>query len=170
MSTVDSLLVVASSASVRDIYQQVLHPEASDEALMGLSRKATLGLGLISLVMALLIGHFVEGRTVFWFVIFGWSGIAATFCPTVILSLFWKGMTARGALGAMVAGFVCVPLFKFGATALPGVGPYFVELAELPPAFLVSFLVGVALSMTDAKGRQHLIDEGVHEEMDEAAR
>lgn len=156
MSTVDSLLVVASSAAVRDLYQKVRHPELSDTALMGLSRTGTLVLGLIALLIALAVGFFVEGRTIFWFVIFGWSGIAATFCPTMVLSLFWQKMTARGAGGAMIAGFVCVPLFKFGVAALPGVGPYFAELAELPPAFLVSGIVGVVLSLTDKAGQARL--------------
>jgi Na+/proline symporter len=149
MSTVDSLLVVASSAAVRDWYQQVKHPEIPDEDLVGLSRKVTFGLALVSLALALSVAALVPGRTVFWFVIFGWSGIAATFCPTIILSLFWRGFTANGALAAMLAGFVGVPLFKFGATALPTVGPAFVALSELPPAFALSALAGIAVSAFD---------------------
>jgi sodium/proline symporter len=170
MSTVDSLLVVASSAAVRDLYQQVLHPEMKDEQLIGMSRRATLALSLVALLVSFGVASLVEGRTVFWFVIFGWSGIAATFCPTMILSLYWKGMTARGALGAMIAGFVGVPLFKFGATLLPGVGPYFSELAELPPAFALSFAAGVLLSLTDKEGRARLAAAGVDAEIDDAAR
>ena len=42
--------------------------------------------------------------TIFWFVIFGWSGISATFCPVIILSLFWKRLTGKGAIAAMVTG------------------------------------------------------------------
>ena len=170
MSTVDSLLVVASSAAVRDLYQQVLHPDLDDTALMGLSRTATLGLALVAFGVSMGVALLVEGRTVFWFVIFGWSGIAATFCPTMILSLFWKGMTARGALGAMIAGFVGVPLFKFGASALPGAGSYFTELTELPPAFALSFVVGILLSVTDAAGRAQLKAQGVDDDLDEAGR
>ena len=37
MSTVDSLLVVASSAVTRDFYQQIFHPEAPDSQLTRLS-------------------------------------------------------------------------------------------------------------------------------------
>lgn len=168
MSTVDSLLVVASSAAVRDLYQQVLHPELDDAALMGLSRKATLALGLAALGVSMSVAALAEGRTVFWFVVFGWSGIAATFCPTMILSLFWRGMTARGALAAMVAGFVGVPLFKFGATALPGAGPYFAALSELPPAFLLSGVVGVGVSLLDPGGRAALEAAGVPADLDAA--
>ena len=166
MSTVDSLLVVASSALVRDYYQQVLHPELEDAELMRASKRATLGLGLLALALALSVAVLVEGRTVFWFVIFGWSGIAATFCPTMILSLFWPRMTRNGALASMVTGFLCVPLFKFGAPHLPGLGPYLVELAELPPAFAVAFAMGIAVSLLDPAGAP----EGIEAELADAAR
>lgn len=168
MSTVDSLLVVASSAAIRDIYQQVLHPELGDDVLMKHSRTATLALGGVALAIAVAMGALVEGRTVFWFVVFGWSGIAATFCPTMILSLYWRGMTAKGALAAMITGFVCVPLFKFGVTALPGVGPYAAELAELPPAFFLGGLAAVVVSKLDGAGRRALEDAGIGEELDAA--
>ncbi|MEE2755994.1 MAG: sodium/proline symporter [Myxococcota bacterium] len=147
MSTIDSLLVVASSAIVRDVHQQIRHPGLSDEALMPLSRKVTIALAFVALAIALSVALFAEGRSVFWFVIFGWSGISATFCPTVILSLFWKRMTGAGALAAMLVGFVSVPIFKFLAPSLPVVGAYFAKLSELPPAFVCSFLAGIVVSL-----------------------
>lgn len=48
-------------------------------------------MALCALILALVIAVISPDRTVFWLVIFGWSGIAASFCPVVILSLFWKG-------------------------------------------------------------------------------
>ena len=64
-------------------------------------------------------------------------------------------------MAAMLAGFVGVPLFKFGATALPGVvGVFFVELSELPPAFLLSFIVGILVSLGDRLGQEKLADMG----------
>ena len=143
---------------VRDYYQKIRHPELPDDALVSLSRKVTWALAGASLAIALTVAYLVPGRSVFWFVIFGWSGIAATFCPTIILSLFWSPMTGRGALAAMVAGFIGVPLFKFGATAIPTIGPYFDTLSELPPAFFLSFLVGVVVSLMDSNGPPHNAD------------
>lgn len=147
MSTVDSLLVLASSAAVRDVYQQVLHPDLADDALLRHSRTATLTLGLVAFMISMVVAWLVPGRTIFWFVIFGWSGIAATFCPTMILSLYWRGMTRDGALAAMVVGFLGVPFFKFVAPSIPTVGPFFAALEELPPAFFLSMLVGVLVSL-----------------------
>ncbi len=80
MSTIDSLLVVASSAVTRDIYQQTLHPERAGTTL----------------AIAMLISTLVPGRTIFWSNIFGWSGIAATFCPMMVLSLCWKRPATSG--------------------------------------------------------------------------
>jgi sodium/proline symporter len=158
MSTVDSLLVLAGSAAVRDYFQKVRRPDLADETLMTASRRATLLLASVALLLSMIIAITVPDRTIFWFVIFGWSGIAATFCPIMILSLYWPGLTLRGTLAGMLAGFLGVPLFKFGAPLLPGVGPLFVGLAELGPAFLLSGLVAVAVSLRDPEGRRRVAD------------
>jgi len=168
MSTVDSLLILASSAAVRDGYQKIVRPDLSDEELLKTSRKATVGLAFAALIISMSVAVAMPDRTIFWFVIFGWSGISATFCPVMILSLFWRGMTARGAIAAMLTGFLCVPLFKFVIMGLPVVGPLFTELSELPPAFLLAGLVGVVVSLTDAAGRERVRE--VEAELDEAAR
>ena len=163
MSTVDSLLVVASSAFVRDYYQKTKHPTMRDDQLIQMSRRATFILALLALLVALVVAVSTPNRTIFWFVIFGWSGIAATFCPTMILSLFWDGITARGALLAMITGFLSVPFFKFVAPNFPGVGPAFGALEELPPSFAVGLLVGVVASLLDRKGRERL--RGIEDDM-----
>jgi len=160
MSTIDSLLVVASSAGVRDYYQKYLHPDLTDEGLVRLGRVVTMLLAVLSLAVAMGVAKFNEQREIFWFVIFGWSGIAATFCPTIILSLFWRGFTARGAKAAMVVGFACVPIFKFGATEIPRIGRYFAELDVLAPSFAVSMLVGVLASLGDPRRESLRADAG----------
>lgn len=149
MSTVDSLLVLAASAVARDVWQQVRHPELPDAALTGLSRKLTVALAAFALAISLTVAALVPGRTVFWFVIFGWSGIAATFCPTMILSLVWKGFTARGAMAAMLVGFATVPLCRFVLLDVPAFAAVLEPLSELPPAFVLSMLAGVVVSKLD---------------------
>jgi Na+/proline symporter len=121
--------------------------------LVGLGRRVTFALAAVALVVAVAVAVAVPGRTVFWFVIFGWSGIAATFCPTMILSLWWERFTRRGALAAMVTGFVCVPVFKFLA---PAIHPAFDALEELVPAFVASALAGIVVSLRDLEGQRRL--------------
>ncbi len=181
MSTVDSLLVVAASAAVRDWYQKVRNPNMGDHELVNLSRQATFGLAIIALTISMSVAVMSETRTIFWFVIFGWSGIAATFCPTMILSLYWAGFTKKGALASMISGFLAVPLFKFippmlvasgtpevgDPSALAGVAALFVELAELPPAFAASFFIGIGVSLMDKDGLKEL--QGIELELADAA-
>ncbi len=146
MSTIDSLLVVASSAISRDFYQQIFKPNKTEKELARTSRFITLLLAVFALIIAMIVALAVPGRTIFWFVIFGWSGIAATFCPTIILSLFWDKFNEKGAIASMITGFLSIPLFKFGLTSLPSIGIYFEKLGELGPSFLLAIIVGMLVS------------------------
>lgn len=151
MSTIDSLLVLASSAITRDFYQKILRPDLKDEDLTKISRWVTLGMALVALGLAMTTAILAPDRQVFWTIIFGWSGIAATFCPVIILSLFWTGYTEKGAIASMIAGFLCVPLFKFYFQNLESVGEYFQKLDVLAPSFVIAMLVGVIVSKLDKK-------------------
>lgn len=146
MSTVDSLLVVASSAVTRDFYQKILRPDLKEKDLVKTSRLVTLGIALLALTIAMIVSVTTPDRTIFWFVIFGWSGIAATFCPVMILSLFYPGYTEKGAIASMITGFLSVPVFEFLAPQIPHIGIYFRELAELFPSFLLAIIVGILVS------------------------
>ena len=102
---------------------------------------------------------------VFWTIIFGWSGIAATFCPTMILSLYWSKLTAMGVRCAMVAGFLGVPVFKFAvppilrALEMHELEGYLAALDVLLPSFVIGFTVAIVVSLLDKKGQSRL--EGV---------
>ncbi len=157
MSTIDSLLVLASSSAVRDYWQKTRHPEMSDDTLMKLSWQVTMILALLSFGIGMGILLYDLENGIFWIVIFGWSGIAATFCPVMILSLCWSGLTALGAKCAMVAGFLATILFKFVIPPLmTSIGwvsgtVYLNALDVLLPAFLVSGFIAVITSKLDAK-------------------
>ncbi len=143
MSTIDSLLVVASSAIVRDYYQQLWHPGIGNDTLTRLSRLATILMALISLAIAVVVSVLSPDRTIFWFVIFGWSGIAAIFCPVMLLSLFWKSYTPRGALASMITGFVSILVFKFVLPSLPAYGHYFDLMGEMAPSIVTALIAGL---------------------------
>jgi len=146
MSTIDSLIIVASSALSRDFYQKIINPSVDSKRLTKLSRTITLGIALLALILSLTVSVLSPDRTIFWFIIFGWSGIAATFCPAIILALFWKDYTEKGAIASMISGFACVPFFKFVVQNIEGIGIYFEKLDVLAPSFLISIIVGVLVS------------------------
>ena len=83
MSTVDSLLILASSAVVRDVVENIFRLDHTQKVLSRYGKATTVVIGLLALGMAL-----VEARVVFWFVLFAWSGIACAFTPVVLCSLF----------------------------------------------------------------------------------
>ena len=146
MSTIDSLLILASSAITRDFYQKIFRPDLKDQDLTKVSRLVTIGMALMSLGIAILLYYLYPDRKIFWIMIFGWSGIAATFCPVIILSLFWKGFSEKGAIASMITGFFSIIFCKFGVSNMEGIGDYFIELDVLAPSFLMAMIVGFIVS------------------------
>ncbi len=136
MSTMDSLLILASSVVVRDIVQKTLGSSASERMLSIMGKGITVVIGIVGLVVALL-----EVRVIFDFVLFAWSGIACAFTPVVLCSLYWKRTTREGAIAGMIGGFVTtviwVRVFKAG----------FYELYEMIPGFAAGLLVCIVVSL-----------------------
>ncbi len=136
MSTVDSLLILASSAVVRDVAQKALGWDASERTLSLMGKGVTVVIGVGGLVVALL-----EVRVIFDFVLFAWSGIACAFTPVVLCSLFWRGTTRAGAIWGMIGGFVTTVVWVRAFKA------DFYDLYEMIPGFFVGLLVCVVVSL-----------------------
>ena len=154
MSTIDSLLVVASSAVTHDVYRQNRGRLLSEAALASLSRRVTLTLALVALAVSTTVSLVAPDRTIFWYVIFGYSGIAATFCPMMILALAWPRYNAPGALASMVSGIVAIPLFTFGVPRIPVWGALLSRAEAFAPAFAVSLLAGVVVTIATTRSSQ----------------
>ncbi|GBE30765.1 sodium/proline symporter [bacterium BMS3Bbin04] len=136
MSTADSLLILAVSSVVRDVYQRIFRPEASQKRVVMLSRILTLVLALVALGFALL-----EVRLIFWFVLFAWAGISSAFCPVIVLSIFWKRLTLKGAAAGMVTGFVTAIVWKITLGHV---------LYEMIPALLLATSAAIVVSLLDS--------------------
>ena len=140
MSTVDSLLILASSVVVRDLIQKTFKSTLSDIQLSLTGKVITVIIGGIALIMA-----FTQERLIFWFVLFAWSGLASAFAPPVLCALFWKQTTRSGALAGMAGGFfsamIWVLLFK----------EHYYNLYEIIPGFLVGFTLTIGISWITSK-------------------
>ncbi len=147
MSTVSSLLVMAAGSITHDLYEKIYNPMLSDSDAARMCRRITLLLAGLALGVAVLVSVLSPERTIFWFVIFGWAGIAATFCPMIILSLFWPRFTERAAIASMLTGFFMTIISKFLLQELDGVGEYFIALETMPPSFLSALLVGYVVTL-----------------------
>lgn len=164
MSTVSSLIVMAAGSLTHDLYEQIYNPTLKDVQAARLCRLITLVLALAALLIAVTVAIVSPDRTIFWFAIFGWSGIAATFCPMIILSLFWSGFTERAAIASMLAGFFMTIASKFLLQELDSVGDYFTALETMPPSFLSALLVGYWVSKVwpDESLSAHYRDDLAH--------
>ena len=140
MSTVDSLLLLASSALVRDFFQKVRKSPRSDADLARLGKLATVVIGLLGIAFAI-----PEARFIFWFVLFSWSGLGAAFGPVVLAILYDPRVTASGVIAGMLAGFLTsvawVLLFKAGTFGL----------YEAIPGFAAGFFATWAVSRLDRR-------------------
>jgi SSS family solute:Na+ symporter len=138
MSTTDSQLLVAASAVVRDVYQQVMHAgETLDQArLVRLSRVVIVVLVLISVILGLL-----DWELIHWFVLLAWAGLGAALGPTSILALYWRRTTRAGVMAGMITGAVTTFVWRFAIKDAAG------GLYELVPAFGLAALVTVLVSL-----------------------
>ncbi len=101
MSTVDSLLLLASSAVVRDTYQKIMGSQESDAVLSNYGKIVTVVIGIIALLLGI-----QEPRVIFHFVLASWSGLGSAFGPVMIGILYYKRITWEGVLSGMLGGFL----------------------------------------------------------------
>ena len=101
MSTVDSLLLLASSSVVRDTYQRIMGSNEDDERLSRYGKAVTIVIGVIAVVLGV-----QEPRVIFHFVLASWSGLGSAFGPAMLGVLYYKRVTWEGVLAGMLGGFV----------------------------------------------------------------
>ncbi len=126
MSTADSQLLVASSALTEDFYRPFLRPQATQRELVWVGRATVAGIALLAMALA-----WDPQSKVLDLVAYAWAGFGAAFGPTLLLSLYWKGMTRQGALAGLLAGGLTVIVWKQLE------GGWF-DLYELVPGFALS--------------------------------
>lgn len=153
MSTADSLLILASSAVVRDVVQKIYRPGESERKLSIYGKLTTVVIGAAAVVVAL-----GEVRVIFWFVLFAWSGLAAAFVPVVICALFWKRTTLAGAIAGMVVGFLTTVTWVLAFKA------DFYELYEMIPGVAAGLAATIVVSLFTSP------PEGAAEEFDSVWR
>lgn len=101
MSTVDSLLLLASSSVVRDTYQKIMGSTKSEEALSNYGKYVTVIIGAIAVALGI-----QEPRLIFDFVLASWSGLGSAFGPVIIGILYYRRITREGVIAGMLGGFL----------------------------------------------------------------
>ncbi|MGH8789538.1 MAG: cation acetate symporter [Cupriavidus necator] len=155
LAVVAGLTLAGSSAISHDLYATVIRQgKASDKDEMRVSRITTLVLGVLSILLGILF----EKQTIAFIVSLTFSIAASSNFPVLLLSIYWRGLTTRGAvLGGMMGLITAVVLTILSPTVwvqvlghASAIYPY-----EYPALFsmLVAFAGIYVFSVTDRSAR-----------------
>jgi cation/acetate symporter len=100
MSTFSGLLVSMSSALAHDIYGRMLKPESSPEQRLKAFKWAAVIIGVVSVGL----GTQVEKLNINYLVGQAFAIAAASYFPLLFMSVWWRGMTMKGAATGMLVG------------------------------------------------------------------
>ena len=107
MSTIDSQLLVSSSALTEDFYRKVINKNASEKEVIVVGRACVVIISIIALVLAL-----DESSSILSIIAYAWGGFGAAFGPLVLFALFSKRTTWLSALFGMVVGTAVLVVWK----------------------------------------------------------
>ncbi|CAH1747092.1 acetate/glycolate:cation symporter [Thauera humireducens] len=157
LAVVAGLALAGASAISHDIYSRVIMKGKADEAKeLRVSKYATICLG----VVAVLLGMAFEKMNIAFMVALAFGVAASANFPVLILSMYWKGLTTKGALAGGYLGLfsavtfvllsksVWVDVLGFTSAIFPYTQP---ALFSMPIAFLATILVSKMDSSTAAK-------------------
>ncbi|MCI2057333.1 MAG: sodium/proline symporter [Oscillibacter sp.] len=150
MSTSDSQLLAAASSVSQNLLTECFHIKMSDKQKVAAAR--------ITVIVIALIGMFLArdpNSSVFGIVSFAWAGFGAAFGPVMLFGLFWKRTNKYGALAGMVSGGAMIFIWKYAIRPLGGAW----NIYELLPAFIVSCIFIVAVSLATKAPSQEIVDE-----------
>ena len=103
LAVVAGLTLSGASAISHDLYANVIKKgQTTPESELKMSKIATLGLAIFAMILGILF----EKQNVAFMVGLAFSVAACANFPVLVLSMFWKGLTTRGAVIGGVVGLV----------------------------------------------------------------
>ncbi len=149
MSTADSQLLVAASSFSNDILKKI-KKNITEKQKIWASR---LTVAVLSLIAALLAMN--PQSSVFSIVSFAWGGFGGAFGPAILFSLFWKRTNLPGIYAGILSGGLGSILFYFLKVHVGGI----FSVYEILPAFILSSILIVVVSLATAKPSEEICEE-----------
>jgi cation/acetate symporter len=147
LAVVSGLALAGASAISHDLYARVIMKGTASEASeIRVSKIATICLGAVAIVLGILF----EKQNIAFMVGLAFGVAAAANFPVLILSMYWKGLTTRGALWGGYGGLSSAVLFVLFSKSvwvdvLGNAAPLFPytqpALFAMPIAFLLAFIM-----------------------------
>jgi len=140
MSTADSQLLSAASAFSSDVYKPLIRKnKTSDKEMLWTGRIVVLVIALLALVLAVN----PNAGSIMDLVSNAWGVFGAAFGPAILLSLFWKRFTFKGAVAGISVGAIVDILWL---VLLSKTGLY-----EIVPGFVAGLCAAVVVTLMDKK-------------------
>jgi len=103
LAVVSGLALAGASAIAHDLYARVIKKgEATSAQEMKVTKIASVGIGLTAIALGILF----KDQNIAFLVALTFGVAASVNFPVLILSMYWKGLTTRGALWGGIAGLV----------------------------------------------------------------
>jgi cation/acetate symporter len=99
LAVVSGLTLAGASAISHDIYANVINPNASDEKVVKISRITVVIVGIVGVIL----GIAFEQQNIAYMVGLAFGIAASANFPILFLSIYWRGLTTRG---AFIGGFI----------------------------------------------------------------
>jgi cation/acetate symporter len=149
MSTASGLMVSVAGTISFDLWRRGPRDVADRRRRFRLA-------ALAGVVPAIALALWARGQDISVLVGWAFALAASTFCPLLLLGIWWEGLTARGAAWGLVCGAVLASGVIFTGLAVEGGHPT-VDALLTQPAVLsvpVAFAVMVVVSVRDRRGRR----------------
>ena len=165
LAVVSGLALAGASAISHDLYARVIKKgQATEAAEIRVSRIATICLGFVAIILGILF----EKQNIAFMVGLAFGVAAAANFPVLILSMYWKGLTTRGALFGGYGGLISAVLFvvfskSVWVDVLHNAAPLFPytqpALFAMPIAFVLAYIVSKTDSSVQARAEIAAFDD-----------
>ena len=149
MSTADSQLLVAASSFSSDIYKPIVRKNASNKEMLWVSRIIVLVIAVVAYFIASSEGK--AAQAIMNLVSNAWGIFGAAFGPAVLLSLFWKRFTYKGAVAGIVVGAVVDMLWLWLPVADGKALTSVTAIYEIIPGFIIGGIAAIIVTLLDKK-------------------
>ncbi len=157
LAVVAGLAITASASFAHDIYTSVIcKGKADPRKEIRVAKTTVVVIGLLAIAG----GIGAQGQNVAFLVALAFAVAASANLPTILLSLFWKGFTTRGAVLSMYGGLIVSVFLIIFSPVMSGAETAMIPGADfaifpLTNPGLVSiplaFILGIVGSLTDGK-------------------
>ena len=111
LAVVSGLTLAGASAISHDLYSNVINPDATDEQVVKISRITVIVVGFVGVVL----GIAFEEQNIAYMVGLAFGIAASANFPILFLSIYWRGLTTRGAfLGGLTGLITAITLVIIG--------------------------------------------------------